>query len=753
MNALRYRPGIGSYLALAFCAMAVLLSVILSQVLGLIAGGQLKADIGGALAELALQTSDKLDRGMFERYREIELMARRPDLRAPDRDPASKRAILNERLATYQYYAWIGVTDARGQVIAASQGMLEGANVAARPWFSKALQGNHVGDVHEAVLLAKLLPGTGAEPKRFVDVAFPLQDKDGKVLGVLGAHLYWQWARDVEQSVILPVQARRKVEAMILGSDGTVLLGPAALLGRRLALDSQRAAQRQRSGHVEENWPDGGRYLVGYSQTMGHARYPGLGWTVLVRQGLDDAYQPLRQMQRRVLWVGLGLALLFSLLGYAAALLIARPLSSLAAAAQHIREGEALSLPPTGPYSEVRALAAALNALVANLMQRKDELNELNRTLERRVELRTRELEQALARVSANEQRMQTIIESAQDAFIAVDPQGRILEWNSAAERMFGWRRGEVLGQSYLDLLVPARFRERQEAAMLGFHQSGGSGLPEHRLQRQVLRRDGEELTVEVTVALAGGREDSFFSAFLHDVSARRKVEQMKSEFISTVSHELRTPMTSIQASLAMLADGSADGLPPDTRHLLEIAQKSSERLVRLVNDVLDMEKIEAGKMDYRLRRQPVLPLLEQALDAVRGMASQRPVGLQLEADVDGVALCLDHDRIIQVLVNLLSNAVKFSPQYSSVTLRAEKSLDWLSIAVADQGEGIPPEFQASVFEKFAQADGSDRRRKGGTGLGLSICKSIVEAHGGSIGFETQAGKGTVFRVELPLRA
>ncbi|NVD97346.1 sensor histidine kinase [Massilia sp. BJB1822] len=751
MSAARYRPGIGSYLAMAFCAMAVLLSVILSQVLGLIAGGQVKADIGGALAELALQTSDKLDRGMFERYREIELMSRRPDLRAPELDPASKRAILNERQATYQYYAWIGITDASGKVLAASQGMLEGANVAARPWFGKALQGTHVGDVHEALLLAKLLPGAGTEPKRFVDVAFPLLDKDGKAQGVLGAHLYWQWARDVEQSVIAPVQARRHVEALILGSDGTVLLGPPALQGRRLDLESQRAAHRQRSGHVVENWPDGGRYLVGYSETAGHAHYPGLGWTVLVRQGLDDAYQPLHQMQARVLWVGLGLALLFSLLGYLAALLIAQPLSSLAAAAERIRQGEALSLPPAAPYSEVQALVQALNALVANLMQRKSELNELNLTLERRVEQRTRELEQALTRVSANEQRVQTIIESAQDAFIAVDPQGRIIDWNSAAERMFGWRRSEVLGQSYIEVLVPPRFRARQEEAMLSFRSSGEANLPEHRLQRAVLRRNGEELAVEVTVALAGARDESFFSAFLRDVSAQRKVEQMKSEFISTVSHELRTPMTSIQASLAMLADGSAGELSPDTRHLLDIAQKSSERLVRLVNDVLDMEKIEAGRMDYQMRRQPILPLLEQALDAVRGMASQRPAGLQLEAAVDGVELSLDHDRIIQVLVNLLSNAVKFSPQFSTVTLNAERSLDWLTISVADQGEGIPPEFQASVFEKFAQADGSDRRRKGGTGLGLSICKSIVEAHGGRIGFETHPGKGTVFRVELPL--
>ncbi|UTY60031.1 ATP-binding protein [Massilia sp. erpn] len=752
MNAARYRPGIGSYLAMAFCAMAVLLSVILSQVLGLIAGGQVKADIGGALAELALQTSDKLDRGMFERYREIELMSRRQDLRAPELAPANKRAILNERQATYQYYAWIGITDASGKVLAATHSLLEGANVAAQPWFDQALQGTHVGDVHEAQLLAKLLAGgAGTEPKRFVDVAFPLLDKDGKVLGVLGAHLYWQWARDVEQSVVAPVRARRHVEAMILGSDGTVLLGPPALQGRRLDMASQRAARSQRSGHVEENWPDGGRYLVGYSETAGHAHYPGLGWTVLVRQGLDDAYQPLHQMQARVLWVGLALALLFSLLGYLAALLIAQPLSSLATAAERIRQGEALSLPPAGPYSEVQALVQALNALVANLMQRKSELNELNLTLERRVEQRTRELEQALARVSANEQRMQTIIESAQDAFIAVDPQGRIIDWNSAAERMFGWRRSEVLGLSYIEVLVPPRFRVRQEEAMLSFRSSGEANLPEHRLQRLVLRRNGEELAVEVTVALAGARDESFFSAFLHDVSARRKVEQMKSEFISTVSHELRTPMTSIQASLAMLADGSAGELSPDTRHLLDIAQKSSERLVRLVNDVLDMEKIEAGRMDYQMRRQPILPLLEQALDAVRGMASQRPAGLQLEAAVDGVALSLDHDRIIQVLVNLLSNAVKFSPQFSTVTLNAEHSLEWLTISIADQGEGIPSEFQASVFEKFAQADGSDRRRKGGTGLGLSICKSIVEAHGGRIGFDTHPGKGTVFRVELPL--
>lgn len=744
--------GIGAYLAVAFSGLTILLTLILSEVIGFTASAQVKTNIGNSLAELALQTSDKLDRGMFERYREVQLMARRQDLASASISTDEKRAILDARQETYHYYAWIGLVTPTGKVTAATQKMLEGADVSQRLWFRNALKGLYVGDVHEAVLLAKLLPSTDGEPKRFVDIAFPYLDAAGRIEGVLGVHLSWQWAREIEQSVMTPVRNRRQVEAMIVGADGTILLGPAALQGTKVGQSSFKSGLANSSGYLVEKWQDGKPYLVGYSKTSGYGTYPGLGWTILVRQSVDDAYQPVRRIQQRVLWSGIGLAALFSLLGFLAARRIVRPLAEVAGLAQRIRQGEAVDINAVqSGYAEVQALTGSLDALVSKLLQGKAELKELNQSLEQRVEERTRELQRALAAVSANEKRIQAIIESAQDAYIAVDLDGRITEWNSAAQRMFGRPRDEALGQPMVELIVPQRFRENVARAMRNFNETGRVDFLDRRLERVVINRDGAEIPVEVTIALAGTTEGTFFSAFLHDIAERKEIERMKNEFVSTVSHELRTPMTSIRASLSMLADGSAGELPPDTRVLIDIAYNSCERLVRLVNDVLDIEKIESGGMMFDMNPQPLLPIVKQAMDAVEGSALQYRVALRMQSETGDVQVTADQDRMIQVVVNLLSNAIKFSPPDATVTVTVGSDGEQATVSVADQGPGIPQEFRARIFQKFAQADSTDSRQKGGSGLGLSICKSIVEEHGGTIGFTSETGKGSTFSVHFPL--
>lgn len=744
--------GIGTYLALAFSALTILLTLILSEVIGMTASEQLKSTIGNGLAELAIQASDKLDRGMHERYREVMLMAKRQDLISPTSQAADKQAILDTRQETYHYYAWIGLVSPSGKVQVATQKMLEGVDVSKRPWFQNALNGIYVGDVHEAVLLARLLPPSDGEPSRFVDIAFPFPEGRAKVEGVLAVHLSWQWAREVEQSVIAPARASRQVEAMIVGADGTVLLGPAGIQGMKINHASLKAAHAKGSGFLVEEWSDGKSYLVGYSKTTGYGAYPGLGWTILVRQSVDEAYQPVRRIQQRVLWSGIGLAALFSLFGFLAARRIVRPLRELADLAQRIQQGEAVEMTEArSSYAELQALTGSLDALVARLLQRKAELKELNQSLELRVEERTRELQQALGIVTANERRIHAIIESAQDAYIAVDLKGRITDWNTAAQRLLGWSGEEAIGRLMTELIVPERFRESVDNARRHFNETGNVDFLGRRLERIVVNRRGEEIPVEISIALAGTHEAYFFSAFLYDISERKQIERMKNEFISTVSHELRTPMTSIRASLALLADGGAGDLPADIRTLVDIAYNSCERLVRLVNDMLDIEKIESGNMHFDMRPQSFLPIVKQAMDAVQGSASQCRVALDLHADSREVTVTGDQDRLIQVVVNLLSNAIKFSPPEATVTVRMDSNDGWGIVSVADHGPGIPEEFRDRIFQKFAQADSTDSRRKGGTGLGLSICKSIVEEHGGKISFVSETGKGTEFRVMLPL--
>jgi signal transduction histidine kinase len=235
------------------------------------------------------------------------------------------------------------------------------------------------------------------------------------------------------------------------------------------------------------------------------------------------------------------------------------------------------------------------------------------------------------------------------------------------------------------------------------------------------------------------------------DVNDRRKVEQMKSDFISVVSHELRTPLTSIRGSLGLIAGGVVGELPEKARVLVGIAAKNSDRLMRLINDILDVEKIESGQMGFRFIPQELMPLVEQALESNRAYGEQFNVGLRLLEAESGVRVRMDADRMQQVLANLLSNAAKFSPRGGTVEVRVKRRDEaGVQVAVTDHGKGIPLELQDRVFEKFFQADASSTRQKGGTGLGLSISRAIVERHGGQMGFVTAPGEGTTFWFDLP---
>jgi PAS domain S-box-containing protein len=746
---------LAAWLALAFTLLSIGLSVLLVTVIERRNIEQVQTSIGYGLAELALQTSDKLERGMYERYREVRLIAQRHSLSA-DTPLARRREILEQLQDSYDDYSWIGIAGLDGKVQVAAKGLLEGADVSKRPWFRNALQGVHAGDVHEAVLLAKLLPRQ-EEPWRFVDVAFPIKDQAGRAQGVLGVHLSWQWAREVERSVIAPIEARRQVEALIVDAKGTVLLGPPGWQGSQLALAGLKAAQaRQEGGYLEETWPDGRSWLVGFARGHGHGEDPGLGWTVLVRQNVDDAYAPVRRLRDFGLAAGVLLASLCSLAGIVVARRITRPLDELADSARRIRAGETVDIAPArGGYEEVEALSGTLDQLVNDLVGRRRELEHLNATLELRVEQRTLELERALGTLRASQQRIESIIETAQDAFISVDLDGRITDWNSAAQAMFGWSREEAVGRLLVEVTIPARSRERARQALRHVRETGELDLLGRRVERSLVRRDGTGLTAEMTVGLVGTGEGVFFSVFLHDVSERKEIERLKNEFVSTVSHELRTPLTAISASLSLLADGMAGELPADAQGLVGVASASSERLVRLIGDVLDIQKMEAGQMAYHFEPQPLRPILEAALAAMDSFAAQAGVRLAFEAGegADALRAAVDRDRLTQVLTNLLSNAIKFSEAGGEVLTRLQAHGDTLRITVSDPGAGIPEAFRGRIFQRFAQADAADSRRKGGTGLGLSICKTIVEEHGGQIRFETAEGQGTTFFVELPALA
>jgi CheY-like chemotaxis protein/anti-sigma regulatory factor (Ser/Thr protein kinase) len=224
----------------------------------------------------------------------------------------------------------------------------------------------------------------------------------------------------------------------------------------------------------------------------------------------------------------------------------------------------------------------------------------------------------------------------------------------------------------------------------------------------------------------------------------------MKSEFVSTVSHELRTPLTSIAGSLGLIAGGAAGPLGDRAARLVDIALTNSKRLVRLINDILDIEKIESGQMRFEISRVPLAPFLEQAIAANQAYATEQGTELQFGAVPLEAVVLADHDRLMQVITNLVSNASKFSPTGECVRISVHPLDRRWRVSVADKGSGIPEEFRKRIFQKFAQADSSDTRAKGGTGLGLSIVREIMTRLGGAISFETSAGAGTTFHVDIP---
>jgi signal transduction histidine kinase len=239
--------------------------------------------------------------------------------------------------------------------------------------------------------------------------------------------------------------------------------------------------------------------------------------------------------------------------------------------------------------------------------------------------------------------------------------------------------------------------------------------------------------------------------AIVRDITERKNIERLKSEFVSTVSHELRTPLTSILGSLGLLTGGATGELPEKVRAMIEIAHKNSERLVRLINDILDIDKIESGKMDFNLKPVELAPLVAHAIESNHAYGRQFGVTFELNNQAADARVLVDADRLIQALTNLLSNAAKFSPSDDTVEVALRCHGGNVRIGVSDHGLGIPEAFQELLFQKFAQADTSDTRRRGGTGLGLTITKAIIEKLGGQIVYQTQAGRGTTFYLELPV--
>jgi PAS domain S-box-containing protein len=329
------------------------------------------------------------------------------------------------------------------------------------------------------------------------------------------------------------------------------------------------------------------------------------------------------------------------------------------------------------------------------------------------------------------------VIDNMVVGLIVVTDQAAIESVNPAAERVFGYASEDLVGHQ-LGLLIP-EFRTQTPAQVLGTNrilEIGGV------LERDACRRTGEVFPVEIALYGFPTPNGQRFAVNVRDVSERREVDRLKREFISTVSHELRTPLTSIHGSLRLLSGGVLGSMPADAGDAVRIAERNTARLLTLINDILDWERLAAGET---LQLEPVAigTVIRRSVEAIEGYAAQEGIRIECAKTHDWVLG--DSDRLVQVLVNLLSNAVKFSPRGSVVRVAAAAHLGWVEVTVADQGRGIPADQRDLVFERFHQVEGSDSRGRGGTGLGLAICRALVDKHGGAIGVESVEGRGSTF--------
>jgi PAS domain S-box-containing protein len=347
------------------------------------------------------------------------------------------------------------------------------------------------------------------------------------------------------------------------------------------------------------------------------------------------------------------------------------------------------------------------------------------------------------------EEKFHLAIEAAPTGMLLMDMDGRVVMVNAQIENLFGYARAELLGR-HIEMLVPERFRvhdseHRKECFKAPNAWAIGAGNDLYGL-----RKDGTEVPVEIGLNPLHTSEGELVLSSIVDLSQRREIDRLRNDFVSTVSHELRTPLTSINGSLGLLQSGVMGALSDKATAMVGIAYKNSERLVRIINDILDIGKLEAGQLALQLVSVPLSELLRQSVEINAAYAEKYQVRFLLDAGSADDRVLADPDRLMQVITNLLSNAAKFSPPGADVNIRILPGSSMVRVEVEDSGAGIPEAFRPQVFEKFAQADASPTRRFEGTGLGLSIARKLVEAMGGTIGFSTVVGQGTIFYIELP---
>lgn len=340
------------------------------------------------------------------------------------------------------------------------------------------------------------------------------------------------------------------------------------------------------------------------------------------------------------------------------------------------------------------------------------------------------------------------VVETVLDAIITIDERGLILTANPSARTLFGYSEAELLGQN-VSMLMPSPHKEAHDGYLEHYRRTGERRIIGVGREIMGRRRDGTLVPLELAVSETRVGTRRVFTGVLRDITERREIDRLKNDFISAISHELRTPLASIIGSLGLLQAGVVGPLSPKASEIVQLARRNADRLVSLIDDVLDLDLIASGDLKLKKTESDAHQLLKLAAARHREAAHAR--GVQLTLHGGPLPLWADPGRLAQVLDHLLSNAIEFSPPDSEVRLTAElRPDDRVRFSVQDRGPGVDETHKERLFERFYQLDSSTRRAKGGAGIGLTLCRGIVEQHGGHIDVRNLTPRGAEFAFEVP---
>ncbi|MBL4607087.1 MAG: CHASE domain-containing protein [Pseudomonadales bacterium] len=360
-------------------------------------------------------------------------------------------------------------------------------------------------------------------------------------------------------------------------------------------------------------------------------------------------------------------------------------------------------------------------------------------------------LEIKTASLISSEQSLQAIVENMADGLITINKEGVIESFNSTAEKIFGHTSEQIIGKN-VSILMPEQFQSEQSHYLQQLSKPGREKIIDVGREVGGLKSDGTLVSIDLSLSEININNKPIFVGIFRDITERKKLEKMKNEFISTVSHELRTPLTSIRGALSIIINKSEDNFSDKTKKMLSTAEKNSKRLGELINDILDMEKLDAGMLSFRKDVLNANTVAKAAFEAGEGYAKKHNIMLSIKLHPSNdLMIWGDERRLLQVCANLLSNAIKFSPENSPVKIEVSSIENVVRFTVFDHGEGVSESFRSQLFERFSQADSSDTRQRGGTGLGLNISRAIIEKHKGKIDFYRTTDKQTAFYFEVPI--